>query len=673
MNITSGEIILHNASLWLAQSFLQGNTDVDANYLRVAKSRAKGKANTSWRHDTINDMCYFDYNALPEKYREQLPDETDLQRRAGKPQNDIEDIVNEALWNTYKRFLSEYAEYKYRQSKELAQAAAVIHEAANYAELKEIPFDKSPFFDALATEIKLQQLKYLPITWRNVRDKVQQYAEGTPITDIIGVKNIGNENRAEFKNNDFIIGNLVELMSSQKNYSSAFIFRKIRLICQQNGLDKYPSERWVSNEMRRPETKYLIEGRYGANTRHNAHYRGYTPQQSALFAGDCWQIDGTRVNIIDHRATWTDNKGKRHTGQKFLYIIAVRDVMSGLPLGWEYCYEESAQAVIGAISMAVRNAAYLPYEFVYDRFPGHNSDEWRWLEAQLHFKGVQMTVTHKAEGKANIERWFGTLQSVFMTESDLYYGEGIRSTRRYAHRSKEYVAEMRAWAQKNSFNFDDAVRETNEIIESYIQTPYSHYSRKFKAIDKSPLQLHDESDKPHVIAVDHPQYCNLFGLRKQLSIRHYMIETQIDGAKYYYGIDDVEITEKYTGVKLWSCFDYEDFSRVHLFDGDTYIGSFNEIPAAQRFGPDKDMRAVGITKKIAENNAQRRKERLQAIATKKQRAIIEQSADEEGISPEVGILQGGNIAKRLYEAAETAYLHDEWDEEPVKVTARTQY
>ncbi|MEL3904432.1 MAG: transposase family protein [Treponemataceae bacterium] len=673
MNITSGEIILHNASVWLAQDYLQNNTDVDANYLRVAKSRAKGKTNVSWRHDVINDTCYFNYEQLPERYREQLPDRSDLQRFAGKPQNDIENIVNEALYNAYKGFLKEYSNYDYKQSKELAQAAAVISEARNYVEIKGIPFDKSPFFDALASEIKLQQLKYLPITWRNVRDKVQEYAQGAPITDIIGVKNIGNDNRAEFKNNDFIQGTLIELASSQKNYSSAYIFRKIRLICQQNGLQRHPSERWVSSQLSDPENRFLTQGRYGANTRHNAHYRGYTPQQSALFAGDCWQIDGTRVNIIDHRATWTDNKGKRHTGQKFLYIIAVRDVMSGLPLGWEYCYEESAQAVIGALSMAVRNAGYLPYEFVYDRFPGHNSEEWRWLEAQLHFKGVQMTVTHKAEGKGNIERWFGTLQSVFMTESDLYYGEGIRSTRLYAHRSKEYVAEMRAWAQKNSFNFDDAVRETNEIIENYIQTPYSHYSRKFSKIEQSPLQLHDESDKPNVIAVSHPEYCSLFGLRKQVSIRNYMIQTQIDGATYYYGIDDVDVTEKYTGVKLWNCFDYEDLSAVHLFHGDTYLGTFNEVPPAQRFGPDKDMRAVGITKKIADRNARRRDERLTDIAARKQRAIVEQSADEDMISPEVGILQGGNIAKRLYEAAETAYLRDEWDDEPVKVTARTQY
>ena len=479
----------------------------------------------------------------------------------------------------------------------------------------------------------------------------------------------------QFKNNDFIKGRLVELASSQRNYSSAFIYRKLRLISQQNGFDKYPSERWVSNELKSPEIKYLIQQRYGANTRFNAHYRGYTPAQSALFAGDAWMVDGTRVNIVDHKGKWTDANGKRHTGQKFLYIVAVRDVMSGLPIGWEYCYDESAKAVIGALSMAVRNAGYLPYEFIYDRFPGHNTDEWLWTEEQLRIKGVIMTKAHKAEGKANIERWFGTLQSVFMAESDLYYGEGVKSSRSYAHRSKEYVTEMRMWATKNNFNFDDACRETNTIIENYINTPYSHYSRKFKSIDKSPQQLHDESDKPNVYPVDQPQYCFLFGLRKQVSIRNYMIQTQIEGATYYYGIDDVDLTEKYTGVKLWNCFDYEDLSTVHLFDGNNYLGSFNEVPPAQRFGPKKDMRAVGITKKIAEKNEERRQQRLKDIERRKQASI--ETDDEDAISPEVGIMQGGNIAKRLYEAAETAFLKNEWntedEEEPVHVNARNQY
>lgn len=665
---SNNDIIGFNGDIWLSQQYLQANTDIDAKYLRVAKSRAKGRNNGTWRHETISGASYFDYNALPDRYREQLPDIAALQRYANKVQSSAQDIVNEAVYNGYKAFLKEYSDLDYKQNKELAQAAAVIAETRTYVETKGVSYSRSAFFSELAEEIRLQQLKYLPITWRNLRDKVQQYASGVEISALVGPKNIGNDNRTKFKNDPFIIGTLAELASSQKNYSSAWMYRKIRLICWQEGIEKNPSERWISSTLAKPEFKYLIHTKYGENTRFNAHYRAYAPGKSALFAGDAWEIDGTRVNIIDHRATVTE-QGKRVSRQKFLYIVAVRDVMSGMPLGWEYCYEESVTAVIGALSMAVRNAGYLPYELVYDRFPGHNTDEWRWLEDELHLRGVQMTVTHKAEGKARMERWFGTLQSVFMPDSPLYYGEGVKSSRPHAHRSKEYVLEMRAWATKNNFSFDDAARETDDIVNRYIHTPLSEYSRKFRSIDKSPLQLHDESDKPNVTAISEPEYCYLFGLRKQVSIRNYMIQTQIEGAAYYYGIDDLDVIEKYTGVKLWNCFDYEDLSRVHLFDGGKYLGTFTEVPLTQRYGPNKDLRAVGITKKNAEKNAQRRKQRLADIAAGKEYAIPET----EEISSEMGLLQSGNIAKRLYEAAETAFLQSEWEEEPIKVSARAQY
>jgi hypothetical protein len=284
----------------------------------------------------------------------------------------------------------------------LAQSASIIHEAKNYVEIKSLSYSKSPFFEKLATEIDLQGVKYLPKSWRNLRDKIRMYAAGMPIKELVNPKNEGNSNPAIFKNNDLINGWIFELAKSQCNYTHAFIHRKIRLLCEQSNIEKTPSLRWVSDFMSKAETKYLIKERYGSGSRFNQKYRGYTPTQTAVYAGDCWQIDGTRVNIVDHGETLTDKEGRRISKRRFLYIVAVRDTMSGLPLGWEYCHEESAQAIIGALAMAVRNAGYLPYELIYDRFPGHNADDWAWIECNLRRRGVIMTITHKAEGKPNV-------------------------------------------------------------------------------------------------------------------------------------------------------------------------------------------------------------------------------------------------------------------------------
>jgi hypothetical protein len=73
MNITTGDILNYNATLWIAQDFILRNTTVDSRYLRVAKSRAKDATGKSWAHETIQDKCYFLYASLPNQYRDQLP------------------------------------------------------------------------------------------------------------------------------------------------------------------------------------------------------------------------------------------------------------------------------------------------------------------------------------------------------------------------------------------------------------------------------------------------------------------------------------------------------------------------------------------------------------------------------------------------------------------------
>ncbi|NDV97628.1 hypothetical protein D0T84_22490, partial [Dysgonomonas sp. 521] len=227
---------------------------------------------------------------------------------------------------------------------------------------------------------------------------------------------------------------------------------------------------------------------------------------------------------------------------------------------------------------------------------------------------------------------------------------------------------MRKWATDNKFNYDDACRETDNIVCRYLNTPLSEYSTKFAKIDQSPASLHAGSDKPNTYAITDYDWCFLFGLNKQVSISNHMIHTQIDNVHHYYGIDDVEVIEKYTGVKLTNCFDYEDLSTVHLYDGDDYIGSFSEITPAQRFGPDKDMRAVG---KLTAIN-----EKVKAHRAKKRSEIkdIEVTVQEDDYS-EVLVMQGGMMPKHNHEAAESAYLLNEWqcDDEEIKVDIRKQY
>lgn len=657
MNL-AGDIINYKSELYVSQDYILANANIGYGYLRIAKNRAK-RGSKSWQYMELDNKSYFLYNTLPATAQHQLKPVAELLHLAREIQEDYLKLVDIAVHSSYKRFAS-------LKNKDLSVAMAVLQEASIYVEQHNLSWSKSDFFRQLADEVTLRELKYLPKTWRHLRDKIREFAENG--TSTITPKNIGNRHSAKHVDNPLLESWLVGMIESQKNFSAAYIYRNIRRMSLQHGLNKYPSQRWISDYINRPEVQYITQQRYGAHSRFNHKYRSYVPTQSALFAGDCWEMDGTRVNIIDHRANYTDRAGRKQSGQKFLFIVAVRDVMSGMILGWDYCYKENVDTAVNALAMAVKTAGYLPYEMRYDRFPGHNTDQWQQTEMYMRMIGTIMTVTHKAEGKASIERSWSTLQNVFMTDSDLYYGEGIKSTRRYAHRSAEYVAQVRKWAAEQGFDYDHAVRETDAILARAMNTPYSEYSRKFHNIDQSPAQLHEQSDKPNTYPIADYQWCFLFGINKQVSVANMMIRTDIDRVTHYYGIDDVEVIEQYTGVKLTTCFDHDDLSTVHLFDGDNYIGSFAEITPAQQYGAGKDMRAAGKIKAIAHKVKTHRTSRRDAIAEA-------ELLSEAPAFSEVAMMQGGRIRKDQFEENESTYLLESWqaEEEELSITVKNQY
>jgi hypothetical protein len=82
----------------------------------------------------------------------------------------------------------------------------------------------------------------------------------------------------------------------------------------------------------------------------------------------------------------------------------------------------SERAVFNALADAVKFTGYLPREIRYDRFPGHNTHLWHRIEDELSSRGVTMKITSRPEGKASMERAFGSFQSLYLTDSDFYYG-----------------------------------------------------------------------------------------------------------------------------------------------------------------------------------------------------------------------------------------------------------
>jgi hypothetical protein len=432
------------------------------------------------------------------------------------------------------------------------------------------------------------------------------------------------------------------MRASEKNFTNAFIIRHITKLCLMTQR-AVPSESWFSQFFALPATKNITAaGRWGARGRYNQRYRGYTPMSGAVFAGDCWQMDGSRVNMIDHKAIVVDKKtGKEVTKDMFLYAVAVRDVHSGMVLGVSYGYEESRWMYLNALESAVQTAGYLPYEITTDRFPGHDTPEMVELFDNLRGYGVEIDVVHTAEGKPHIERWFGTFQTVFLQSSDYYYGEGVMSNRKFAHRSKEYLKRIKK-ESKNDWGWEKACDESNRVIASYNTTPLSSYSRKHKGVESSPEKLHEESDKPNVIDVAPWQQAYLFGIRKELRVANLgLIMHEVQHQKYHYRVDNYDTLSNH--ATLLCCFSIDDLDTLHLYPAKCdkalrpYLGVAKRIADITQYGPNAFKDAAEDVAKLRELEA-KRDEHLRLAMVPGMESLA--------------LLQGGSVPKQEYEAAD---------------------
>ncbi|WP_423343506.1 hypothetical protein [Larkinella sp. VNQ87] len=579
------------------------------------------------------------------------------------------ELLEDAVLMEYKRFLHLYhienrqPREQEKRKKALARAAAVVMTLGQYiidhgADWKSY----TPYREALEW-IKQHQEDYWPegcrdiptheITLKKAVMAVFVGAKGfgkEPIEQVIKLPRVNNSNRDRFKSDPEILAWAFQARKSGQNWTDRHVSRYVNEVCELYG-KKAPSGSWWSKFFSRPDVKQLTAlGRYGAGTKKANFYQHYKPIQRAMFAGDCWMMDGTRVNMIEHRA---DSSGKKEF--QFLYILVVRDVYSGDILGVHFDTREDHLGYINALKIAVKSTGYLPHTLVFDRFPGHNKEAFGYQEGgklltglckKLDEKGVELVVTSQAQGKASLERWFDTLQTVFLAQSRYYYGQGIMSSRSFAHRSPEYLAEARKQAQRTGWDFDQAWQEAWKRIEEYRNTPLSHYSRKHAKLDLTPAQLHQQSEKPHVIEADPLVQTSLFWLEKTLKIQRNAIRMTVDHQEYTYSIYDHRLTGTYKEVLVR--FDQTDMSSILLFapnqSTDFFITELKQDKPVVLYGPDADLEGLAKRQAKEKRFEQAKKQELETIIAG---------------APDVTVLLGAKVPKYEQESAQSVLLYEQ--------------
>lgn len=598
----------------LTESYLRKRARFD--YRDSVKSRYLNQSvlpdtGCNWRYCERKGMFMYDYDRIPADRRKQLPKKEEILKLHAVCHNkaDQHRIYKELkpyLANAVK-YLPAYGTCTEVQAVNLARACAVIQYGADYWGSQADEWDKS-FFKNLGELVASEGWTYLPKNYRRLKEKIDYVVNGVDVKEVIKLPRAGIVTRKPYDNAE-VIGWIVHLRCAGQNYTGAYIARKVIQLAEMRGVQP-PSFGWVEKFLAQPKIKFLTGGERHGKGKHGAQYRSYIPVEGALHAGDCWQMDGTRVNFIPHQSS--DGK------ERSLIIIGVRDVHSGDLIGYHFDTKEDRWGYFHALEMAVKNAGHLPYELVHDRFPGHNTAEWELLTKRVNHLGVKTTVTSTATGKAHVERCFGTLQTVFMQDSPWYYGEGIQSSRENAHRSPEYLARAKKDARKVGFDFDMAWQSATEVVERYRDTKYSKYSRKNATIELSPKEMYAASKTPNVKDVDDFRRVEIFGTERPATIRNQgIVRTRIQKVDYVYRVPNYSVLKNYKEVAL--CYDLEDLSTVHLFAPGSdvnraYLGEAVEERGAVLYGPDAEYDKLAKMKAARAKVEERRKQELEELA-----------------------------------------------------------
>lgn len=658
---------------WIAEKFFVRNfRELSEEYFRQTarpryeESVSHAKRNmvilpntgSSWRFARHQNRFWYAYQNISPKYKSQIPNPEILLEMAkltvkSDRLESLEKMVKHRLSGDKMLYWKQYAGYSQMHVLELSRACAALALCIELGEDRgELLAPSGQWLRDYAEIMERLDVRYMPRNWRTLKEKVSLVLGGHQVWEVIDLPRAGNQNARKLTDPE-IESWVIQMRGMPQNFTGAHIARRCIQMCLLTG-KPVPSESWFSSMLAQPAVQFLSSaGRYGERGMHGQAYRGYTPVANALFAGDAWQADGTRVNFVP----WKGPDGR----EQYLFMVVIRDVHSGAVLGEHYCLNEDRWAYLNALRMAVNTAGHLPWSLMLDRFPGHNTPEWQMVEQRMTMFGVDVQYKHSATGKAQLERWFETLQSVFFQSSPWYYGEGIRSTRKAAHRTAEYVRGAKKAALSAGWGMDAAVREVQRCIRAYNDTPINTYSRKHSAISASPVGLWNASEKPHIRVLDPYQRVLLFGLTKRVSIRHMMIRTEIERAEFLYPIEDYDTVKNHRTVLL--AYFLDDPSKAWVFADDdsrpVNPPALCEVQAMERvqvFGPNADYKALGKDQKRIRDIRARAQEEMNAY-----RQV-----------GEVEMLLGGTGRKADLEAAESAALAEMYGDSPRLLAAANQ-
>lgn len=564
----------------------------------------------------------------------------------------LEDKLLEACEQDWKAYQKHYeravktvdTHKRNKQIKCLSRGAAIMDVLVNWIKEKSLKESNKQVYETAANWLEQHRdryfsYKYLPMNWKRLREKVAlMNAESLESFRVISLPRAGNDNTTKFSDEvkKEMRGLVLRMMLAGAGMSDEMIARKVVYFYEMHG-EAVPSPITIKRIMGETSIKLMSsQKRYADNKAGKQWTRSSMALKNAEFAGDCWEADGTRVQ-------W---QGFEVDGiKRYLYIVAIRDVNTGMYVGWSYGLSENSELYWEALRMAVSICGYVPYELRVDGY-GFN-DKVDNLFEKLKKHGMKLTTTSEAAGKAKAERSFGTLQSVFESEHKAWIGEGIMSGDQNSRPTADYLSKQAKKLNTERWSWEKAWVAHNRLIMGYNATKYSEWSKKLKNVKKSPLELHSESAKPNVKVVEFYDIPTLFWAEEVRKIANYRLvfERREQEAPLVFDMNDavyLPIHQQYREVRVR--YDNDVLDEVMLFDPktDSYLATVKRFDAIQLYGPNAEYDRLQAYKEKAKGLKNSIKQLTQKTLDGSERVL-----DESALS------LGARVSKTLKENAES--------------------
>lgn len=562
----------------------------------------------------------------------------------------LEDRLDEACTKTYIKYLKKYADIKTehgelreRQLKCLSRAAAVLDEVVEWYVEKGLKWKDYSGYETATAWISENQkmyfpLKYLPMNPVRFREKISlMVQEKLAGYEVVKLPRADNDHKTKFDDTTKkeILSLVVRQMISGKGWSNQQI---IRMVQKRYSLweEMIPSEATVRRIMNEPKTQAIVNSvRFDDGSKKKQKWRTSTPLARAMFAADCWEMDGTKVQWDGFEVD-----GVRRS----LYIVALRDVYSGAYLGWSYGLAENSDMYWEALRMAVEVTGHLPYELRVDRFS--KTKELEGLFGKCEKLGMKFTEGKVSTSKAMAERGFKTLQEVFESEERMWIGEGILSTDENSRPTAQYLQKSRQRLKSEGWDWDKAWTTHNALMMRYNSVKLSEYSKRFKSLEQSPMELYETCEKPNIVTLEIWDKPALFWAVQEREIRNYQIVFERRGeGSIVFDMNDSKYLDIHTNYpKVTVRYDKETLDEIMLFDPktDKHLATVQRFIKIQLYGKDAEFGR--------NTDYQTKKKALQAELKKARNEALE--GGEREVLNEGDLRLGAIIAKDDKELAE---------------------